>query len=1125
MNEVEEEYRLRLDQCSLRTADLIVPFFSSVSGKRITCGTELGPAYWCQNLTSPVLFNTAITEIYTATDTVPNPVFIEIGPHSTLSGPLRQIAQHLAQPLQYVPILIRGSDSYENLLRAAGLLFQLAVAVNLSSLSRDHVVLHDLPTYAWHHEGQYWRESRPMKGWRLRENPHHDLLGTRIADGSDLEPTWRNIIRLDDVPWIRDHVVADEIIFPAAGYVSMAGEAICQLTGLTDFSVRNTHIINAMVIPEDQPIEVITQLRPARITTTMNSSWYDFTIASVLNGVWTQHCTGQGRGGRDFPCSATRSEAPQDRLVDPTVWYRVMGKFGFQYGPRFQGLRNITASVSANVASADVDNQIEPQESRYVMHPCTIDYILQLFTVASFRGVPRWFDHLAVPTFIDELYISHPSATLNVQAIAHASPKGDFYGDAVGFCGSELVFLLCNMRMSQISDGNEVRGVDPHAGAQLVWKPDLDDLLGVTPLMRPLRDTWEEHFLLEELALTSIIETDHLVQDIDLTEAVRNQMRPHLDRFRQWLRSQCERAERGTYEPLSVEVRTRLIAMSSEERKRHALMLLEKTSGTEAHIGAIAITRLLAQSVPIFQGHVDPLALLMKDDLLAGIYQLGQFCDYSDFFCLMAHSRPNMRILEIGAGTGGLTASVLPILTGPHGGRMYESYTYTDISAGFFHGAQKKFKTYDALTFQVLDIAADPIAQGFEHESYDLVLASNVLHATPSLHETLQNVRTLLRPTGKLFLQELYPTTKWINYVMGVLPGWWIGEDDNRLWEPYVSPERWDQELQDAGFSGVDTVVHDGHANQHIVSSPRATSSSRHPQRRVTILRGRNPPPREFFDGAQYVSLFQAYLEANGWSLDIRHLGDEVSPGQTVVSVLDLDGPPFVHSLTKDTFDKLKDFLSKMQNSPILWITKSSQVSCHDPRYSMILGLARTLRTELSIDLSTLEVDRFDSEQAWSRCVRVLQQVMHRDHLQDPVLDPINEFVYSSGTVLVSKYYPVVVGDEILDRAPPSSSTKRLDIGKRGLLQTLIWKPSVIQTDRDGDWVEVETKAVGLNFRVCILLQSDRIIKRRKIRVKLTIPFSGRLDRYGHRRRRRPRRRMFGHSPESWSTSKKTLSR
>lgn len=82
-----------------------------------------------------------------------------------------------------------------------------------------------------------------------------------------------------------------------------------------------------------------------------------------------------------------------------------MKKFGFNYGPRFHGLRDITASITEKRATARVDDfvDVDNLESPYTMHPCTIDCIFQLFSVAQCQGIPRLFDHLAVPTSIEEL--------------------------------------------------------------------------------------------------------------------------------------------------------------------------------------------------------------------------------------------------------------------------------------------------------------------------------------------------------------------------------------------------------------------------------------------------------------------------------------------------------------------------------------------------------------------------------------------------------------------------------------------------------------------------------------------------------------------------------------------------
>jgi phospholipid N-methyltransferase len=93
---------------------------------------------------------------------------------------------------------------------------------------------------------------------------------------------------------------------------------------------------------------------------------------------------------------------------------------------------------------------------------------------------------------------------------------------------------------------------------------------------------------------------------------------------------------------------------------------------------------------------------------------------------LLSHSNPTLRILEIGAGTGSITATILKHLKSPYGERMYSKYTYTDISAGFFVAAKQRFKDYVEIEYATLDISKDPIEQGFKEQSFDLIVAANV---------------------------------------------------------------------------------------------------------------------------------------------------------------------------------------------------------------------------------------------------------------------------------------------------------------------------------------------------------------------------------------------------------------
>ena len=147
--------------------------------------------------------------------------------------------------------------------------------------------------------------------------------------------------------------------------------------------------------------------------------------------------------------------------------------------------------------------------------------------------------------------------------------------------------------------------------------------------------------------------------------------------------------------------------------------------GTCADIGAL-ILRVLEQCEPIFAGKIDPIEVLLQDDGLKNLYDYQRVWDCRDFFELLGHAQPTLKILEIGAGTGATTASVLGDLVSQSGERMYSAYTFTDLSAGFFASAKEKLKEYANIDYAVLDISKDPIGQGFEEGSYDLIVASNV---------------------------------------------------------------------------------------------------------------------------------------------------------------------------------------------------------------------------------------------------------------------------------------------------------------------------------------------------------------------------------------------------------------
>nr|AAY00027.1 SA1_PKSC [uncultured bacterial symbiont of Discodermia dissoluta] len=177
-----------------------------------------------------------------------------------------------------------------------------------------------------------------------------------------------------------------------------------------------------------------------------------------------------------------------------------------------------------------------------------------------------------------------------------------------------------------------------------------------------------------------------------------------------------------------------------------------------------------------------------------------------------------LRILEVGAGTGGTTSAVVDALPP---GRF--DYTFTDISAGFLSAAESRFGGHDSsFEYRVLDIEGSLEKQGIDAHSYDLLIAANVLHATRDLRHTLSRCCELLAPSGQLLALEGFVGQGWLDLTFGMLEGWWRFADDYRPNHALARESAWRLALKDGGFGDTDIIGigdpdPDGHFLQGVI--------------------------------------------------------------------------------------------------------------------------------------------------------------------------------------------------------------------------------------------------------------------------------------------------------------------
>ncbi|KAK2834879.1 hypothetical protein FQN49_006825 [Arthroderma sp. PD_2] len=375
--------------------------------------------------------------------------------------------------------------------------------------------------------------------------------------------------------------------------------------------------------------------------------------------------------------------------------------------------------------------------------------------------------------------------------------------------------------------------------------------------------------------------------------------------------------------------------------------------------------------VGFLRGQTSMLEVLRENDLLTRFYKEEEELRYMNgrlggMVAQIAFRYPRMKILEIGAGTGSATHAVLDRI-----GRSYHSFTFSDISAGFFEDAQATLMDHnDRLIYKVLDIEQDPMKQGFEEHSYDLIIAANVLHATRYLESTMTNVRRLLKPGG--YLAALEVTNKdgmRDTFIMGGFEGWWLGESDGRAWGPMLSPPEWDNILQKSEFNGFTAITPS-------CDSPLAAYSvfvSQAVDHQVQLLREPLMPSASFAEGSmpsRLPDMYDSLMILGGATERTSHLISELrknlmpyfcqiihiptldclefeaSSLPAVLSLSDIDSPCF-QELTDSKLNALKRLVEVSQK--LLWVTAGPENE--NPYMSMSRGFLNCIGYEQRLSI------------------------------------------------------------------------------------------------------------------------------------------------------------------------------
>ncbi|KAI1739512.1 hypothetical protein F4680DRAFT_466356 [Xylaria scruposa] len=981
MERCSKEYVRTLKALNIESKGAKTPWFSSVDdGKEMGIDdlSRIRSSYWNENMVQPVMFMQAINQAWKSQG--PFDMAIELGPHPALKRPVLETIQELhGQRIPYTGIHVRGGNAIESFSSALGFVWTNVASANLSNYDK-YVIDHEnpelitgLPPYAWDHQKEYWHESRYAKSIRTRPGAVHELLGHLTPDSNDEGMRWRNVLCPNEVSWLKNHSIESQAIFPAAGYVAAAVEAtaaVAKGSGLAVslIEVRDLHIGKALIFDSDDTrMEIVVTLNDIRRHDDIINASFNFHAAPMLlDGPLNLLASGNiiatlGDSDKNVLPSRECLETGLSK-IDHEEFYHSLSRLGYEYTEQFRALRGLQRKFGFARGS------IEVETSTMLIHPAVLDAAFQSLFLASCAPNSGGIWSLHVPKAIQAVRVNPFLCAINTASDKLVSFDCFQPKDTSSFEGDIDLFAMIDdveQGMVQIQGLRCVPLTQPTAQedkemfAKTVWDVAAPDGERVAFDGEPTEEQIQRATLLERM---SVFFLRRLITSVSEQDSSR-QMDPYQHYFH-FASHVLSLARDGKLSLWSSEW-----ADDSYEDLRAAY---------EPFLGFADVRLLKAfgdNIVNIATGKTQAIEIGMRDGMLSQVYETGLgFQEYTMFLARIVkqivHRFPNMKILEVGAGTGGATKKVFSEI-----GMGFSSYTFTDISSGFFEGAQDLFDSHrDRMLYKTLDISRDISSQGFSEHSYDLVIASAVLHATPSLQDTLNNVRRLLKPGAHMVVLELQSLPIAMGTIFGALPGWWSGAQDGRTLTPCVDLETWDAMLRANGFSGCDTSIqkYNGAVMPMTVFASQAVDS------RVNFLRAPQSTPMSLFQDDPTMAKEELIIlggigpRSSGLIEPLRSLlcsqwGDRirsapslaeldpatVSSKSTLLSLLDLETPIF-DGLESDAWEAMKTCLQ--QANSLLWV--SSNRRSENPHANMMIGLLRSVKHEIpTLDIQSLDFE------------------------------------------------------------------------------------------------------------------------------------------------------------------------
>ena len=1125
MDHVAKEYLGLMGNLSSDSIKPAVPMVSSVIGKRADHKELSKSEYWVRNMVSPVQFSEAMQVLCREDETsltkkidgshrdaVVVDHLVEIGPHAALRAPIRDCLgeSRRGDKIGYSSTLQRYKSASDTFLDLVGHLHGLGFSVDIRSINdpyprlRDtRVTLVDLPEYPFDHSLSYWHESRISSDYRLRHFGPVELLGSPSPNWNPLDAQWRNLIHSIDVPWAEDHKISGIPLCPGAGMIVMAIEAVSQLAepeeDIIGYALRNVEFGAALDLsPGPSNTETRFALRSSKSSPGQKHPWYSFSIYSFKNERWTEHCVGniqlQYRPHDEMDIKKFRATVDEYKSlwcskrknctapVESGVMYEFLGQRGIDYGPAFRRLENLSSSSNGEIA-AEV-NLFKLASDRLaklqVIHPATLDAVMHSVFAAQSKGGTRDIN-TQVPTAIRNMWISREGLAGQSEDSIKVTTSIDAETPSISRSSSialnkeanELRISIEGLEMSTVAESTSATLVKPGDGQ--VWSK-----MRLSMDVDSLTNEQISHWLYQAFPapqpepvafyrdLRAFLHSVLWRTRENLRSSESRLPQPHLHKYVEWIDLQLGHGASSCAQQLS----------SSK------IKAIDVRLRSEGPVGLL-FSKIARHLDGILKGNTDALRILFEDDLVEDYYTASSqssicFTRLQKFLEAVALKRPDMRIMEIGAGTGVFTNMVLDAISVRDEGHllatMCDHYSFTDVSPSFFDRAQTRFSEHShKMSFGIFNIEKDVEPQGQQEGSYDIIIAANVLHIGKNLVESLQSIRKLLRPGGKLILHETTtPSDITTGFVFGLLQDWWVSTETNRQMSPLLTKCDWHLLLKQSGFSGTDIMLRDFESEACHQSTIMISTAIDKPHACTNL-----PSTDIIIDRSSHAQqLLAAKLQerlcrSHECKLSISSFQEVVEdPREGAVRVFLTDTErPILPELNSSTFSSLKTSLQRA--SRVLWTTNGGGGSIENPGFGMIDGFARSLRLERNdIQFVTLALDPLTVD--INRKADLIAQVMSQSFLPAVGSSYEREYVEILGALHLRRLEPVrslkndilerLYGSQVRARNLEESKPFQIEASKPGQLDIIkfIAKAESAANDLAQDEIEIDVEAVGL---------------------------------------------------------------